>query len=66
MESAYIHKFNTLHAHDTFMRHGYKSRIFVHVSTGSMPLVSFQPANASRCDPEVGGSGGSHPIFSSF
>ena len=32
--------FNTLRAHDAFMRHGYKSRIFVHISTHASAIVS--------------------------
>ena len=33
-------EFNTLRAHDAFMHHGYKSRIFVHVSTHASAIVS--------------------------
>ena len=36
----YSYKLNTLRAHDAFMRHGYKSRIFVHISTHASGMVS--------------------------
>ena len=55
---------NTLHAHDAFMRHGYKSRIFVQVSTQASGIVS--AVNAADAIPRSGFEGVLTPFFSSF